>query len=499
MPNPDRGRLLIGAYSVLFVRYCIATFLSSFFTKYATNQGISLSFNGFIFAAYPFGMSLTSIVAPQVIRFCGTRVAVAIGILSTSFFTLLFGIAPDLGFEMPVLQYVFFGLYFLNGLLGALAETACIMMVSKRFQDRLGTVMAAIGTVCGIGCMVGPAVGGGLFDIPSDPGWRFRLPFFVSASIPLLLLPFLRLFMPQETVSGEAGGGGSGGNFGSTVRTLLSFSVLLGLTSVALSGIIVATLDPTLSLRLSSPPFESSSFMVSIHFAYSSIVYIICCIPVGWLIDLERFRRSSSFFKAVTAFGFVALAISFALLAPFSLDALSPTSASSTSDSALNSMFYIVLGLVFKGVGSAFACNAVYPDLVLELPNDEMIQATISSLWNAAYSVGWAAGPLLGGVLSEAFLENSLCIGTDLDACMEGSSGEPHSGEAGGGSCSCTWMPFNGFDGFATSISLIALAYSIVLILAAFHSACRKSAAQPLTVAPLLASQSAEAIHAHGQ
>ena len=33
-------------------------------------------------------------------------------------------------------------------------------MVSARFQDKLGTVMASIGTVSGLGCMVGPVLGG---------------------------------------------------------------------------------------------------------------------------------------------------------------------------------------------------------------------------------------------------------------------------------------------------------------------------------------------------
>jgi len=30
-----------------------------------------------------------------------------------------------------------------------------------------------------------------------------------------------------------------------------------------------------------------------------------------------------------------------------------------------------------------------------------LAQATISGLWNAAYAVGWAAGPFLGGLLHD--------------------------------------------------------------------------------------------------
>ena len=40
--------------------------------------------------------------------------------------------------------------------------------------------MASIGTVSGLGCMVGPVLGGVLHDaVPHDAAWAFRLPFVV--------------------------------------------------------------------------------------------------------------------------------------------------------------------------------------------------------------------------------------------------------------------------------------------------------------------------------
>ena len=85
-------------------------------------------------------------------------------------------------------QSTFFFSYLLNGLTGALAETACIIMVSARFQDKLGTVMASIGTVSGVGCMVGPVIGGVLYDMPEEAEWKFRMPFVVCSVAPLLLV-----------------------------------------------------------------------------------------------------------------------------------------------------------------------------------------------------------------------------------------------------------------------------------------------------------------------
>lgn len=46
-------------------------------------------------------------------------------------------------------------------------------------------------------------------------------------------------------------------------------------------------------------------------------------------------------------------------------------------------------------------------------------QATISGLWNAAYAVGWAAGPAIGGALYAAMLRRRLCLSEDGGGCVE--------------------------------------------------------------------------------
>ena len=134
----SRYPLLAASFLVLFSRYCIATFLSAFFTPLADGWGISAAFNGLIFAAYPLGMALTSLVAPRIIRTVGTRHSVAFGLLCTSATTALFGFAPELAAPVGPLQWLFFSSYFLNGLTGALAETACIILISSTFKESLG-------------------------------------------------------------------------------------------------------------------------------------------------------------------------------------------------------------------------------------------------------------------------------------------------------------------------------------------------------------------------
>ena len=374
-----------------------------------------------------------------------------------------------------------------------------------------------------------------------------------SAVLQVALLPLVPLFMPQlhigdgadpdasaqlahsdaaastnasvvvstiDTIGGGGGGGGggSGGGEPPSRLMLLSPSIVIGLLSIALSGTIVGTLDPTLSIRLSAPPFKMSPFSISLFFFFSSVVYVCVSTPIGWQID--RMPNSPRLYKLITMSGFATLFLTFFLLAPFGIDAFGATGSADPLQRSMNNLPCAALALGLKGVGSALSNNAIYPDLVLGVPDDPMIQALISSLWNAAYAVGWAAGPLVGGMLMEGMRVHVLCIDDDARApncpaehtpaslplpssppssppspppppVLPAASAAAASAAAASAAaatlslpsqeasfsadavvlsalnCSCEWQPDNGFDGFASAISLACLVYAFVLVVAA--------------------------------
>ena len=133
---------------------------------------------------------------------------------------------------------------------------------------------------------------------------------------------------------------------------------------------------------------------MALFFTYSSITYVITSVPVGWLVD--RYPGSPRVFKGIQAVGFVLLALCFALLGPLRL----PESLGGARlEHTLNTPLCAIVALVIKGLGSS-ANNAAYPDMVIGIPDDdEELQAVMSGLWNAAYSIGWAAGPFVGGAM----------------------------------------------------------------------------------------------------
>jgi hypothetical protein len=116
-------------------------------------------------------------------------------------------------------------------------------------------------------------------------------------------------------------------------------------------------------------------------------------IPIGWLVDY--FAGNGRALKLIQAAGFFFLAASFFFLGPARL----PFWETSWYNFVEPKVGFAVAAMLLKGIGSA-GNNAGYSDMVIGLPDDDSyLNATVASLWNAAYALGWALGPLLGGVL----------------------------------------------------------------------------------------------------
>jgi len=413
--------ILFTAYAVFFSRYCVATALSSFFPQEAEKFGIDSTMLGIIFASYPAGITITSILAPKFILKAGTRTVISTALVITSCCSLIFGFAPDICEKLNLSDksttWFFLVMYFLNGLFGGFAECGTTILLGFEFKHRLGAVTAMIGTVCGLGCMAGPTVGGLLYGIGDIGGLSaFSLPFIFLCALEFCLA-FLVIFYFTEFRREE---GSEANKDGKEEKSILTPSRILTFGAIALSGTIVASLDPTLAYRLSDAPFNYNASMIGVVFMISSVAYTLTSVPVGWVVDqlpYDRLVHCSTQCKRIQALGFFLLCICFAVLGPFKY----PESWS-FFDNVPSGYF----AMVIKGIGSS-GNNAGYPDLIIGLSeDDEMLQARVSGLWNASYAFGWALGPFLGGILLDA-----------LD-----------------------------FDGFATIVSILSLSYCLVLLIA---------------------------------
>eukprot|EP01065_Artemidia_motanka_P047723 TRINITY_DN7535_c1_g2_i1.p1 TRINITY_DN7535_c1_g2~~TRINITY_DN7535_c1_g2_i1.p1 ORF type:complete len:536 (+),score=162.62 TRINITY_DN7535_c1_g2_i1:139-1746(+) len=383
-------KMLLVAWSILFIRYGASTFLSPFFPNVCDDLGIDGTMEGLIFAGYPAGIALVSPFAPRLIFKMGTRTAIIFGLLVTSVFTIAFGFVPDVVSDKDSKTWLWLLFYTLSGALGTLADTTCIVLLSATFSENIGKVMGVSNTVMGVGCMAGPALGGPLHDLTHSETWNFRLPFLIVGAMPALLMLGIILegagphaAIPQRTLNTE--------EEKAPFKDVLTPSVFFASLALFMSGMIVATLDPTLEYRL-SPPLSDSE--VSAFFTGSSVVYALCCPFVGWLCD-GRARGDSRVYKLIQAGGLLFLAVSFFLMGPWKLAGYEFT--------ALDHVWVVAVGMFVKGIGSA-GNNAAYNDMEMDCNQEKpMEKATIGGIWNAVYAVGWAAGPVVGGGLYSLF------------------------------------------------------------------------------------------------
>lgn len=252
-------------YMTLFTHYVVATFLSTFFPNYASDHGISDGVDGLIFAACPAGMALASPFTVSVVSRLGLRGAILFGMLMNALCMMAFGLTPSLAGENVCiqddtspgclsLQSLYFLSYFLSGVFGALADNACLMALQNWSKNSANTTIATASMVCGLGCLIGPTIGGALYDTGEyTPFGKFLFPFVVMSAVPTIMCMGSLTFFPtldidlrdeeQKQVSNETPRQES-------VCSIFTPSFILTIVAYVLNATLVATLDPTLEACL---------------------------------------------------------------------------------------------------------------------------------------------------------------------------------------------------------------------------------------------------------
>ena len=409
----------------------MATFLSSFFPDYAADHGVSNTVSGLIFSGYPIGMFLTSLVATRIILKFGIRQSIIAGMLLSAISILAMGFVPSAfggdacdgrtAGKCAGIQIFFVVFYSLAGMLGAISECACFIALQNWNKNRSVAMVASGSLACGIGCMVGPELGGIVYDLGRlTPFGDFLLPFVVFSIVPTLLcVPVYVSFPEVAKIDAD--------KQTAPISSIISTGFILTWIGYALNGTIVATLDPTLATKLSSGQhsFNCSSTVVGLIFMLSSVVYTLLAYPVGHACD-TRWKGKSRTLKWMLSLSMFFLFLCFAVLGPFRVGAI--------DFRPIDGYPSVLLAMTFKGIGSSLGAVA-YADMIIGIDiEDDVLQATVVSLNNAAYAVGWGVGPIIGGGLMDAF----------------------HGSDA------------MRFSGFSTVISIAALSYGLVLFLAPF-------------------------------
>ncbi|KAM6139652.1 MFS-type transporter SLC18B1 isoform 3-T3 [Phoenicopterus ruber ruber] len=315
--------------------------LGPFFPSEAEKKGASNTFVGLIFGCFALVNFLTALILGNYLTHIGAKFMFVAGMFVSGCVTILFGMLD----KVPS-GPMFIGLCFLVRAMDAIgfaaAMTASFSILAKAFPNNIATVLGSLEIFTGLGLVLGPPLGGFLYQ-----SFGYEVPFITLGCIVLVLVPVNMCILPKyDSIPSKD-------SFWKLI--LLPKVFLLCLTIFSLS-VCLGFLDPTMSLFILKK-FKLPAGYVGLVFLGLALSYSLSSPLLGLLSDKMPYLR-----KWLLVAGGLMTALCFFLLGPAPVLHIE-------SENGFEE------GLSLLGL--------------------------VSGLFNAMWSLGAFAGPTLGGFLNE--------------------------------------------------------------------------------------------------
>ncbi|RXG59967.1 MFS-type transporter SLC18B1 [Armadillidium vulgare] len=185
---------------LILVTFAIADFCSAvcvslqapFYPEEAERKGASATEYGFVFGVFELTVFLASPFYGRFLTAIGPSFLFSAGIFTTGTTCILFGLL-----DKVFLTSAFVGLSFAIRIVEALGNaaflTASFSLIAREFPQSVGATFAALETCFGIGLIVGPTLGGGLYEIGG-----YSLPFLALGSVLVIAAFGTRFVLPPD-------------------------------------------------------------------------------------------------------------------------------------------------------------------------------------------------------------------------------------------------------------------------------------------------------------
>ncbi|KAB1275291.1 MFS-type transporter SLC18B1 [Camelus dromedarius] len=311
--------VLISAASINFSSMMCYSILGPFFPTEAEKKGVSNTVIGMIFGCYALFDLLASLVFGKYLVHIGAKFMFVAGIFVSGGVTILFGeySSKEKNKSKPVWHLrivllffsvldqvpegpVFIAMCFLVRITDAVSFSAAITasssILAKAFPNNVATVLGSLEIFSGLGLVLGPPLGGFLYQ-----SFGYEVPFIFLGCVVLLMVPLNMCILPNyESDPGKH-----------------SFWKLITLPKVALISFVITSLsscfgflDPTLSLFVLEK-FNLPAGYVGLVFLGLALSYAISSPLVGLLSD-----KVPSLRKWLLVFGSLITAGCYMLLGP---------------------------------------------------------------------------------------------------------------------------------------------------------------------------------------
>lgn len=349
-----------------------------FYPQEAEKKGATAAEYGLVFGIFELVVFVVSPFYGQNLNRVGPKLMFNAGILITGLCAVLFGLLDKVDG-----RYTFISLSFIIRIVEAMGNaaflTASFAIIAKEFPDNVGTTFASLETFFGLGLIVGPTVGGALYQVGG-----YTTPFVVLGGA-LFLTALMTIFaLPDHgdhDLESQTGA--------SLLEILRIPGVFLAAISIMVTSLTIGFLSATLEPHLRQ--FNLSPVVLGVMFVVNGGTYALTAPCWGWLVD----KKINP--KVATVIGSVLLIVAFCLVGPAPF---LPTLEPGSNDLLL----LITIGLVIHGLGIAAELVASFTDalrtvIALGYPNNIESYGLISGLWTSTFAFGAFLGPSVSGVL----------------------------------------------------------------------------------------------------
>ncbi|XP_064025412.1 MFS-type transporter SLC18B1 isoform X2 [Pogoniulus pusillus] len=364
---------MASAASINFSSMICYSILGPFFPAEAEKKGASNTIVGMIFGCFALVNFLSSLILGNYITQIGAKFMLVSGMFVSGCVTILFGVLDKVP-SGPVFISLCFLVRAMDAVGFAASVTASFSILAKAFPNNIATVLGSLEIFSGLGLVLGPPLGGFLYQ-----SFGYEIPFITLGCVVLVLVPVNMCILPKyDSIPRKE-------SFWKLI--LLPKVVLLCFNIFSLSSCL-GFLDPTMSLFILKT-FKLPSGYVGLVFLGLALSYSLSSPLLGLLSDKRPYLR-----KWLLVSGGLITALCFFMLGPAPVLHIK------------SQLWMFVLVLVLIGLSLIMCAIPAFPE-ILQCAYENGFEEGLSllgltsGLFSAMWSLGAFVGPTLGGFLSE--------------------------------------------------------------------------------------------------
>lgn len=369
------------------VNFCNAMCVSMqapFYPREAVSKGLQVWHFGLVFGAFEITVFIVSpIIGANLNRF-GVKRTLNIGIGAVGIILIGYGC-------LGLIQdgKIFLGMSFVMRIFEAIGNsmflTGSFSAIAREFPDKVASMFAMIELFFGVGEIVGPVVGGALYEVGG-----FTLPFAVMGSILFFSSIFIYFVLPdtpRPVIEYDENCVKP-----SMKNALTKPAILIALFKVGSAAASLGFLQTTLEPHLHDIKPPLSSFQVGALFMVVGGTYGLSLPLWGYLCDSKLTKNSPKFVEVI---GAIFITAGFLVLGPFKYLPIK------------KSLVTIIIGMTIHGFGLGASVVGGFSDahksaIKAGFPDTIDTYGLVSGLWTSVFAFGAFVGPTFGGILYDA-------------------------------------------------------------------------------------------------